>query len=56
VNVVRYLQESTDIPAAKLSAVGYGQYRPIADNDKPEGRALNRRIEIVLIPELPVTE
>lgn len=56
VNVVRYLQEYADIPPEKLSAVGHGQYHPIADNDTPEGRALNRRIEIVLTPELPLSE
>ena len=53
VNVVRYLQKAADIRASKLSAVGYGEFQPVASNDTPEGRALNRRIEIVLIPELP---
>ncbi len=33
----------------KLSAVGYGAYKPIASNDTPEGRAKNRRIEINII-------
>lgn len=35
------------VPAAKLSAKGYGKTRPIAANDSDLGRALNRRIEIV---------
>ena len=56
VNVVRYIQRAADIPPSKLSSVGYGEYRPIADNDTSEGRALNRRIEIVLMPELRRTE
>ena len=37
------------VPAAKLSARGYGEYRPRAVNDNPIGRAANRRIEIVLV-------
>lgn len=33
-----------------ISASGYSMYRPVASNDTPEGRQLNRRIEIVLVP------
>jgi chemotaxis protein MotB len=32
----------------QLSTAGYGEYRPVASNATPEGRALNRRIEIIL--------
>jgi chemotaxis protein MotB len=35
-----------------LSAAGYGEHDPVASNDKPEGRARNRRIEIVLMPDI----
>ena len=49
-NVLRFLQEEAEVDGARLSAVGYGQFRPIANNKTPEGRAENRRIEIVLIP------
>lgn len=49
-NVVRYLQEKVGLDPALLSVAGYSQYRPVADNDTYEGRAENRRIEIVLLP------
>ncbi len=47
---MRYLQEATGIPPERLSAVGFGPYRPLESNDTPEGRARNRRIEIKLVP------
>jgi len=50
VSVVRYLQDEVGIPADHMTAAGYSQYRPIADNATDSGRALNRRIEIVLLP------
>ncbi len=33
----------------KLSASGYGQYRPVADNSTPEGRRMNRRVDLVVV-------
>ena len=45
--VVRVLQ-AQGVDPTKLAAAGYGEYQPIAGNDTPEGRSLNRRIEIVL--------
>jgi chemotaxis protein MotB len=49
-NVARYLQEKIGIDATVLSATGYGEYHPVYSNDTEEGRARNRRIEIVLVP------
>jgi chemotaxis protein MotB len=49
-NVVRYLQRA-GIDPQLLGACGYSQYRPIAANDTEEGKAKNRRIEVVLIPK-----
>jgi chemotaxis protein MotB len=39
-------------PAAQLGAAGYAEFDPAADNSTPESRAMNRRIEIVLMPLL----
>ena len=49
-SVVRYLQDKVGIDPRHLSAIGYSEYKPIAGNDTTEGRALNRRMEIVLLP------
>lgn len=47
VTVVRYLQ-SKDVSPQILGAAGFSEYRPVATNDSPENRSLNRRIEIAL--------
>ena len=49
VDVMRYLHESGGVPRERLTAVGYGPYWPLGDNDTEEGRRRNRRIEIILI-------
>src|SRR5207249_4878718 len=50
-NVVRYLIEQGGVDRATLSAVGYADNKPVASNDGDEGKAANRRIEIVLYPK-----
>jgi chemotaxis protein MotB len=47
--VVRFLQDKCGIDPLRLSAVSYGQYRPVASNKTEKGRSMNRRIEIILI-------
>lgn len=47
--VARFLQEKAGLDPALLTAAGYGEYRPLASNDTEQGRARNRRIELVLI-------
>jgi chemotaxis protein MotB len=49
--VVRHLIEKGGVDRQHLSAVGYADTHPVASNDSEEGRASNRRIEIVLYPK-----
>jgi chemotaxis protein MotB len=53
--VVRYLQE-VGIPPDRMVASGRAEYAPVAENDTPEGRKKNRRIEITLIDKNLVQE
>ena len=48
--VVRFLSEEAGLNPDRLTASGYGSYRPVAANDSEEGRSQNRRIEIILVP------
>ena len=50
INVARFLQ-SQGIAPEVLAAVAYGEYKPVAGNDTEEGKAKNRRIEIILVPK-----
>lgn len=50
-NVVRYLQDKVGINSGRLSAAGFADSKPVASNDTQEGKAQNRRIEIVLLPQ-----
>jgi chemotaxis protein MotB len=45
-SVVRYMTETLGIPPNRLAANGFGQYQPVSDDDTPEARAQNRRIEL----------
>jgi chemotaxis protein MotB len=53
--VVRFLQEN-GIPPERMVASGRAEYQPVAENDTPEGRKKNRRIEITLIDKNLVQE
>jgi chemotaxis protein MotB len=49
--VLRYLIEQTGMEKKQFSAAGYADIRPVQSNETEEGRAKNRRVEIVLYPE-----
>ncbi|MCC6796607.1 MAG: OmpA family protein [Candidatus Hydrogenedentes bacterium] len=51
VNVIMSLTEAAQLPPDMFSASGYGEYRPVASNDTPEGRAKNRRVDFVIYDE-----
>lgn len=48
-SVLVYLVNEKRLPPELLSPGGYGEYRPIADNNTPEGRAKNRRVEFIIL-------
>jgi chemotaxis protein MotB len=48
---VHFLTEKAGIDPRRVGAVGYGEYRPIADNATAEGRARNRRIAVTILPD-----
>ena len=50
-NVLQHLTRQEDFDPGKISATGYGEYRPVADNSVDDGRGKNRRVDIVLLSE-----
>lgn len=50
--VMDHMIKSLRIPSTRLTAIGYGETRPVANNETKEGRARNRRIDIVIQPNL----
>ena len=49
--IVSYLIDELKYDPMRLAAAGYGEYRPVADNATPDGRAQNRRVDIVILTE-----
>lgn len=50
--IVNILRENASINPENLTAAGRGEYAPVATNDTAEGKAKNRRIEVILTPKL----
>ncbi|MDP2314208.1 MAG: OmpA family protein [Pseudomonadota bacterium] len=51
VTVVRTMI-TAGMPTTRVSAASYGEHKPVASNDTPDGKGSNRRIEIVVVPDL----
>ena len=51
-SVVKIITSNKGVDKSRITAGGKGEYLPIATNDTPEGKAQNRRIEIILTPDL----
>ena len=52
-SVVRLLIQA-GVPPENVSGAGYGEFQPVASNEDAGGRRLNRRIEIVMLPNLDI--
>jgi chemotaxis protein MotB len=50
--VLNYLLRNTKLDPVRFAAAGYGEYQPIVSNDTSENKALNRRVDIVVVPRL----
>ena len=51
--VKQYLIANMGMEESKINSVGYGENRPIANNETQEGRTKNRRIDVLIHPDLP---
>ena len=49
ITVLKFLIHERSLPSERLSAAGYGEFRPLAPNDSPENRAKNRRVDVVIL-------
>ena len=48
-NIVHYMINGSRFEPEKISAAGYGEHRPVADNGTSEGRGRNRRVDVVML-------
>jgi chemotaxis protein MotB len=51
--VMEHLVDESGFDPKKISVAGYGEYRPVADDSTPEGRRMNRRVDLVVVSATP---
>ncbi len=49
ITVLKFLINERSMPSERLSAAGYGEFRPLVPNNSPENRAKNRRVDVVIL-------
>ncbi|MBF0484248.1 MAG: flagellar motor protein MotB [Candidatus Omnitrophica bacterium] len=49
--VVHFMIDTASLDPTRMSAIAYGEFHPVAENDSKEGRQKNRRVEIVILPK-----
>ena len=54
-HIARLFLEMKVIPPERISAAGYAEYHPVASNDSAEGRAVNRRVDLVVMPRTKIS-
>ena len=52
--IARLFLDMKAVPPDRLTAAGYAEYHPVASNDTPQGRAENRRVDLVVLPRLKI--
>lgn len=55
VNVIKYFIETKGFDPTRFSATGYGEYRPLVDNSTEANRAINRRVDILIVQKKETT-
>ncbi len=51
-SVLHYMVDEKNIAPQRVSAVGHGEFKPVASNDTAEDRQKNRRVEIIILPKM----
>jgi chemotaxis protein MotB len=53
-HIARIFLDLNAMPPERISAAGYAEFHPVADNDTPEGRAQNRRVDLIVLPRTTI--